>query len=186
MRTQMIAKERGAFRLDQFARSANARAHEMGTAAEIWEQSGGTITAFCDFVGSGGTFAGLKRGLTARNPAVRGYVVEPVGAAVLAGQSIVQAQHKIQGGGYARRDLPLLADVGVDGYVQVSDNEAIAAARALAIEEGIFGGFSSGANLAAALNLLRGKEKGGTLAVLICDSGLKYLSTDLWPSFVRD
>jgi len=63
----------------------------------------------------------------------------------------------------------------------VSDEEAIDATRHLAREEGIFAGFSSGANVAAALKLLRGPQQGGIVAVLICDSGLKYLSTDLWP-----
>ena len=77
--------------------------------------------------------------------------------------------------------LPMLEpQVQVDGFLQVSDNEAIAAARRLAREEGIFAGFSSGANLAAALQLLRGPCRGETVAILICDSGLKYLSTDLW------
>ena len=68
----------------------------------------------------------------------------------------------------------------VDGYIQVSDEEAIQAARDLAKYEGIFCGFSAGANFAAAVKLLRTKEEGGTIAILLCDSGLKYLSTDLW------
>jgi cysteine synthase A len=68
----------------------------------------------------------------------------------------------------------------VDGYTQVSDEEAIQAAHDLARYEGIFCGFSGGANFAAAVKLLETKEKGGTIAILLCDSGLKYLSTDLW------
>ena len=77
-------------------------------------------------------------------------------------------------------DLPLLRSEHVDGYLKVSDEEAILAARRLAREEGIFAGFSSGANVAAALRLLAGPCRGETVAVLINDSGLKYLSTDLW------
>ncbi len=77
--------------------------------------------------------------------------------------------------------LPLMDGEAVDGYLQVSDDEAIDAARLLAREEGIFGGFSAGANLAAALRLLQSQEKGSTIAFLVCDSGLKYLSTDLYP-----
>ena len=69
----------------------------------------------------------------------------------------------------------------IDGYLQVSDEEAIEATRGLARKEGIFAGFSSGANLAAAFKLLRGPCRGQTVAVIINDSGLKYLSTDLWP-----
>ena len=77
-------------------------------------------------------------------------------------------------------DLSLLAGVPIDGYLTVSADEARSTARALAAEEGIFAGFSAGANVAAALRLLDGPERGGTIAVLICDSGLKYLSTNLW------
>ena len=68
----------------------------------------------------------------------------------------------------------------IDGYIQVDDKDAIMYARLLAKEEGIFAGFSSGANVAAAMQLLQGELQGCTVAVLLCDSGLKYLSTDLW------
>jgi cysteine synthase A len=68
----------------------------------------------------------------------------------------------------------------VDGYLQVSEKEAILTARRLAKREGIFTGFSSGANAAAALQLLKGECRGNTIVILLCDSGLKYLSTDLW------
>jgi cysteine synthase A len=74
-------------------------------------------------------------------------------------------------------ELPLLRRGDVDGYIRIRDDEAIAAARRLAREEGIFAGYSSGANVAAALRLLRGR----TVVTLINDSGAKYLSTDLWP-----
>ena len=77
-------------------------------------------------------------------------------------------------------DLPLLNPELIDGYLKVSDGQAIEMARRLAREEGIFAGFSSGANLAAAMELLKLEFKGKTAVVLICDSGLKYLSTDLW------
>jgi cysteine synthase A len=78
--------------------------------------------------------------------------------------------------------LPLLRPEHVDGHLQVSEAEAIRTARRLAKEEGIFAGFSSGANVAAALQLLAGEGRGATIIVLLCDSGLKYLSTDLWDS----
>ena len=76
--------------------------------------------------------------------------------------------------------LPLVQSQYVDGYLKVSDEEAIWIARRLAKEEGIFAGFSSGTNVAAALGLLEGAFKGKTVTVLLNDSGLKYLSTDLW------
>ena len=77
-------------------------------------------------------------------------------------------------------DLEFLRDVKPDGYLQVSDEEATHAARRLAAEEGLFAGFSSGANAAAALKLLSGDMREKTVVILLSDSGLKYLSTDLW------
>ena len=77
-------------------------------------------------------------------------------------------------------ELKFINPALVDGYIQVSGNEATQAARRLARAEGIFAGFSSGANLAAAAQLLAGELKGQTIVILINDSGLKYLSTRLW------
>ncbi len=77
-------------------------------------------------------------------------------------------------------DLPLINPDDIDGYLCVTDEEAIAVARRLAREEGIFAGFSSGANVAAAMQLLKTTCYGKTIVVLLSDSGLKYLSTDLW------
>jgi len=178
--TARLAAERGAFRADQFRLESNARAHELGTGAEIVRQAGGALTAFCDFVGSGGTFAGCAAAFKRHDPAIRCYLVEPAGAAVLAGEAARAPNHPIQGGGYSMPELPLLRREHVDGFVQVTGDQARAGARRLAREEGIFGGFSAGANLAAALKLLAGPCRGGTIAFLVCDSGLKYLSTDLW------
>jgi|SRR6185437_3774601 len=179
-RATEITRERGAFRADQFHREGNWHAHAETTGPEIVRQAG-RVDAFCDFVGSGGTFRGCAEVLRASNPAVRCYVVEPSGAAVLAAGRIVRANHRIQGGGYSMRDLPFLDGFRVDGYLQVTDEEAISCARRLAAEEGIFAGFSSGANVASALQLLGGEARGQTVVTIACDSGLKYLSTDLWP-----
>lgn len=179
-RAEEITRERSAFRADQFRRDGNWRAHSETTGPEIVRQAG-RIDAFCDFVGSGGTFRGCAEALRASRPAVRCYVVEPAGAAVLAASTVVRPNHRIQGGGYSIRDLPFLEGFRVDGYIQITDDEAISCARRLAAEEGIFAGFSSGANVAAALQLLGGEARGQTVVTLACDSGLKYLSTDLWP-----
>lgn len=174
-----IVKSRKAFRLDQFHRKGNYEAHEA-TGAEFWRQSGGCITAFCDFVGTGGTFAGVTMALRAQSKAIRTYIVEPSGAAVLAGCDLHDENHRIQGGGYSMRSLPLLDEVAPDGYITVTDSEALSTARDLAIREGIFVGISSGANVAAALKLLSGPEKGGVIAVVLNDTGQKYFSTELW------
>ena len=158
---QRITDARGAFRADQFAHPGNPAAHESGTAPEIWEQSGHAVTAFCDFAGSGGTLGGAARFFGPRE--VRCYQVAPDAPA-----------HPIQGGGYFMPDLTHLRDTNLAGTVTISGNEAAMNARLLARREGIFGGYSAGANLAAAIQLLQGPETGG------CVAFVKYLSTALW------
>jgi len=180
--TQKIVLQRGAFRADQFRLQGNQRAHYLHTAREIIHQTGGLFHAFCDFAGTGGSFAGCAAAFKEHNPSIHCFIVEPEGAAVLAGERATNPNHRIQGGGYSMVSLPLLRPEHVDGYLQVSESDAIRTARRLAKQEGIFTGFSSGANVAAALQLLNGKCRGGTIVVLLCDSGLKYLSTDLWDS----
>ena len=175
-----IAAERAAFRADQFHLDGNPAAHEDGTAPEIWEQSGGDVRAFCEFVGTGGTFTGIARYLKKRDPSIGCYVIEPDGAAALRGEPVVRPGHRIQGGGYAMRSLPLLDRELVDGFLTVSDGDAIDAARRLARTEGILAGFSAGACLAGAEQLLRGPHAGETVVIVLADSGMKYLSTDLW------
>ncbi|MFJ6087874.1 PLP-dependent cysteine synthase family protein [Streptomyces sp. NPDC092369] len=175
-----IAEQRGAFRSDQFESGSNPDAHFLGTGPEIWSQTSGEVDAFVDFVGTGGSLAGVTRALKERKPSVKCFAVEPEGAAVLAGQQAVEPRHPIQGGGFSRLDLTHLRGVSLDGHIQVSGDQARSASRLLATREGIFAGFSAGANVAAALHLLRGSLSGATVAVLIPDSGLKYLSTDLW------
>lgn len=178
--TRRIVDERGAFRADQFVLEGSRRAHYLHTGPELIEQSGGSIGVFCDFVGSGGTFGGCAAALKEHDPLIRCYVVEPETAAVLAGKEITDPGHPIQGGGYSMPVLKFIEPELVDGYLQVSASDAVETARKLARIEGIFAGFSSGANVAAALQLLRREERGKTVGVMICDSGLKYLSTDLW------
>lgn len=179
-RAQQLTQERGAFRADQFLRDGNWRAHAETTGPEILRQAG-EVDAFCDFVGSGGTYRGCAEAFRALKPNVRCYVVEPAGAAVLAGERPLRPNHRIQGGGYSMENLKFLQGTSVDGFLQVTDSEAAACARRLATEEGVFAGFSTGANLAAALQLLQGAHRGETVVTIACDSGLKYLSTDLWP-----
>jgi len=178
--TQRIVAQRRAFRADQFVLQGSVRAHQLHTGPEILAQSDGAVQAFCDFVGTGGSLAGCTSAFKTHDPSIACYAIEPSGAATLAGEPVTRAGHRIQGGGYAR-ELPLLDAAQLAGFLQVTDDEATAAARRLAAEEGIFAGFSSGANLAGALQLLNGPCRGQTVAILICDSGLKYLSTDLWP-----
>jgi len=175
-----ITKQRKAFRADQFYRDGNWQAHYNNTAPEIWEATNGNLDAFADFLGSGGTYKGIAKALKERNSQVQCFVVEPEGAAVAAGQQVTNPYHPIQGGGYIIPELKFLDKVPVDGFIQISGDEAQKTTKELARYEGIFGGYSSGANVAAALQLLSGDMVGKTIAVVICDSGLKYLSTSLW------
>lgn len=178
--TSRLAGELGAFRADQFERPGNRNAHYAGTAAEIWAQCDGVVTAFCDFAGSGGTFAGCCRYFKEQDASIRCYIVEPENAAALSGACVSNPDHPIQGGGYAMNTLVQLNGVEPDGYLEVSTEDVLRCTRRLAREEGIFAGYSTGANLAGALALLNGPLPGATIATIACDSGLKYLSTDLW------
>ena len=178
--TERISKEREAFRADQFRLPGSSRAHYLHTAHEMLEQAQGKIDVFCDFVGTGSSFGGCSAALKKNDPNILCYVVEPAEAAILAGEPVTNPNHRLQGGGYSMTDLPLINRDLIDGYLQVTDQDAIETTRRLAKEEGIFAGFSSGTNVAAAMQLLNTSHQGKTIAVLLCDSGLKYLSTDLW------
>jgi cysteine synthase A len=178
--TDRIVAERAAFRADQFQLTGNFRAHYLHTGPEILAQAGCGIDGFCDFAGTGGSFAGCSAVFKERNPATRCYLVEPEGAAILAGKPVTNPNHPIQGGGYAIPALRFINRAHVDGYIEVSGELATETARELARTEGIFAGFSAGANVAAAKRLLGGELSGKTIVVLLNDSGLKYLSTDLW------
>ncbi|GGA27347.1 PLP-dependent cysteine synthase family protein [Psychrobacillus lasiicapitis] len=176
---QQITKERNAFRADQFNHVGNIHAHEYFTGEEMWKQSNGEIDVFLDFAGSGGTFTGCAKALKKHNPTIRCYLVEPDTAPYYSNKKPTNPNHKIQGGGYSM-ELPLLDKNLVTDYIHITNDEATKVARELAKKEGIFAGFSSGANVAAALELLKGREKGANIVLTINDSGLKYLSTDLY------
>lgn len=182
-RTVELTRELGAFRPNQFHNPHTVKAHETGTGLEIWEQTGGTVGAFVAHIGAGGTFIGVARALKSRNPAIRCYAAEPASAPFIAAgaSAVTSTSHKIQGTGYAQVP-PLWQPELVEGFLTVTDESAISTARALATREGIFGGFSGGANVAAALQLARDCPAGTLIATLVPDSGLKYLSTDLYPA----
>ena len=176
--TERLVKETGAFYLNQFANQNNSISQEVA-ANEMWTQSEGKIQVFLDFIGTGGTFAGYSRALKNHNPEIRCYTVEPYGLAYYKNEIIEGASHGIQGGGYAK-EMPVVDRSLIDGYVTVTDEEAVNLTRLLAKKEGIFAGFSSGANLSAAIKLLEGDEKGKDIGIVINDCGLKYMSTDLF------
>jgi cysteine synthase len=182
LRTVELVRELGAFRPNQFHNVNAVLAHEQTTGREIWEQTDGNVAAFVASIGTGGTYVGIARALKARNARVKCYAAEPASAPFIAKGSagVTSTSHKIQGTGYALVP-PLWQPELVDGYLAVSDEQAIETARLLATREGIFGGFSGGANVAAALEVARTVEPGALVVTVIPDSGLKYLSTDLYP-----
>jgi len=179
LETRRLTEELGAFRADQFNLPANIHAHQYGTAREIIEQTGGDINAFVDFAGSGGTFAGCSKGLKEYNPNIKCYLAEPDSAAYYLGKGLTNKNHVIQGGGYSM-ELPLVEREYIDGVITVTDSEAVEYTRSLARLEGAFCGFSSGANVCAAVKLLHGEFEGQSVVITLNDSGLKYLSTDLY------
>ncbi|MDR1316348.1 MAG: cysteine synthase family protein [Spirochaetales bacterium] len=175
-----FAEKNGAFLTNQFYNPDNSMAHEKGTAREIWEQTDGKIDYFVDFVGTGGTYAGIAKGLKAYNKNIKCFVVEPEKGGVYGGHTPSENPiHVIQGGGYAvKREL--VDETNVDGSVLISDQECTQTTRELAAVEAIFGGFSAGANVRAAIKLLQGEARGKTIVCLANDTGLKYLSTKLY------
>ena len=175
---EKIVAETGAFYFNQFSNPNNSISHERA-AIEMWEQSEAKIQVFADFIGTGGTFMGYSRALKRCNPETRCYVVEPYGAAYYGGEVIEGTSHIIQGGGYAK-DMDIVDKSLMHGFVNITNEEAIEATQMLAKLEGVFAGFSSGANVMAAVKLLQGPEKGGHIGVVVNDCGLKYMSTNLF------
>jgi cysteine synthase len=171
-----LARESGAFYVDQFNNRSGVRAHESTTGPEIWQQSGGRIDAFVTGVGTGASLVGVSRFLRAQSPGVRVYAVEPARSRPLDGRDVESPQHVIQGTGYGLVP-PLWRDFTPDGCLAVSDDEAIRYQRELGSREGLFAGFSSAANVSAAIQLARSGELGQnpTVVTLLCDTGLKYI-----------
>ncbi|MCL2852315.1 MAG: cysteine synthase family protein [Defluviitaleaceae bacterium] len=175
---ERITKDTGAFFINQFKNFDNAQAQEVA-ALEMWEQSEGRIQVFADFIGTGGTFTGYAKAFKRCDSQIRCYAVEPYGCAFYKGEIIEGASHQIQGGGYAKEQEIVKREL-MDGTVTVTDEEAVQATLLLAKKEGVFAGYSSGANLMAAIKLLQGEECGNQAGIVINDCGLKYMSTSLF------
>jgi len=178
-RAAQLVEELGAFWANQFDNPSAVEAHHLTTAQEIIEQTQGKVDVFLDVVGTASGFIGIARGLKEHNPHIRCLVVEPATAPFLAGKPVTNLSHKLQGSSYAF--APGNWDGKFcDGYLTVTDEEAVAMTRKLASLEGIMAGYTSGGNVAAALKLAADCDPGTNIVTLICDTGLKYLSTDLY------
>jgi cysteine synthase A len=166
---------------NQFHNCNTALGHELTTGAEILEQLDGRVDSFVATVGACGMLTGVSRALKKANPRTKVIVVEPTTVAVLAGKRVTNPSHVLQGTSY-NLIPPLYHRKLVDGFMTVKNEQAIRTARRLTREEGIMGGFSTGAHVWAALQIAARAKRGARIVTLVSDSGMKYLSTDLYPA----
>ena len=177
-RARQISEEPGTFYSDQLQNEDGiAGYHPLGE--EIWSQTGGRVDVFIQVVGTAHSIEGTATVLRGYNPSIRVVAVEPAESPVLSGGE--PGAHKIEGIGLGF--IPQLWRASIaDEIMTVSTEEAKLMARQLASREGLFAGTSSGANVVAALRVAERLGPGHTIVTLLVDSGLKYLTTDLYTS----
>lgn len=173
-----LAEEHGWFLADQFANPANPAYHRNTTAAEILQDfAGRRLDHFVSGWGTGGTLTGVGEMLKLARPGVEVVAAEPAVAAMLQGADFTP--HKIQG--WTPDFIPeVLNRDAADRVLSVADDVAIATARRLAAEEGIFAGISAGATVAAALDVAKGADEGAVILAMLPDTGERYFSTPLF------
>ena len=175
---EIVAGDKSTFMPQQFNNQANPDAHRKTTALELWEQTDGKIDILVAGVGTGGTITGVSEVIKKKKPDFRAIAVEPVDSAVLSGEK--PGPHKIQGIGAGFVPKVLNTDVYSE-IIKVKADDAFNMARRLAKEEGILTGISAGANVFAAVEVAKRKEnKGKTIVTILCDTGERYLSTELF------
>jgi cysteine synthase A len=173
---QSLSSQPGTYWTDQLNNTDSiAGYHPMGE--EIWAQTGGTVDAFVQAVGTTASLRGVSEILRRGNAGVRIIAVEPAESAVLAGGP--PGAHKIEGIGIGYPP-PMWDPALVDQIIGISTADAEAMARRLAREEGLFAGTSSGANVLAAIEVGERLGPSATVVTLLIDSGLKYLSTGVY------
>jgi cysteine synthase A len=173
----------------QFDNPANPEIHRKTTAEEIWKDTDGKVDILVAAVGTGGTITGCVEVIKARKPSFAAIAVEPKDSPVisqcLAGQPLKPGPHKIQGtgAGFIPKNLHLKDSKGrpqIVECIQISNDESFVMARRLAKEEGLLVGISTGANVAAALQVAgRPENKGKMIVTVACSTGERYLSTAL-------
>ena len=175
---ELLESTPGAWMPDQFNNPANARAHYETTGPELWRDTDGGVDVLVAGVGSGGTITGAGRYLKEQNPAIRVVAVEPAESPVLSGGW--PGPHKIQGIGAGF--VPETLDTKVyDEVIAVSNDDAFKYGRQFSHVEGVLIGISSGAALAAAIELAKRPEfEGKNIVALLPDTGDRYLSTELF------
>lgn len=175
---RIVAERPGALMLQQFENPANPAAHRRTTAEEIWRDTGGRLDAVIAGVGTGGTITGCAQALKGRGPGIRFVAVEPEDSAVLSGGK--PGPHKIQGigAGFVPTNLDRFL---IDEVIRIGNESAFTVARRVAALEGLPVGISSGATIAAALEIgARPQMAGKRLVVIVASSAERYLSTELF------
>jgi cysteine synthase len=175
-RSREIVRETDGFATDQF-RNRDMLDGYAALGEELLEQLDGRIEAFCGYIGTAGCFVGVTRVLRRALPELLRVGIEPAESPVLSGGA--PGTHRIEGGGAGFRP-PLLEDDDLDEVRTVSTADAFAMARRAAVEEGLWSGPSTGANLTVALELARRLGSGQRVATTLVDSGLKYLGGDVY------
>ncbi|WP_353216794.1 cysteine synthase A [Sandarakinorhabdus sp.] len=186
--SRRIAQETpGAIWANQFDNVANRLAHIRTTAAELWEQTDGKIDGFTCAVGTGGTLAGVALGLRAQKPGITIALTDPEGAALynwFANGELKAEGSSVSEGIGQSRITGNLDGLAVDAQFRVGDSEGLHWVRRLNDEEGICLGLSSGINVAGAIRLAQMMGPGHIIATILCDSGLRYLSTIYNPEWL--
>lgn len=172
---QLHAEQKDSVICGQFVNEANPRAHYLTTGPELWKDCEGKIDVFVAGIGTGGTFAGTVKYLKERNPNLYAVAVEPRGSAVLSGGKA--GAHGLQGIGAGF--VPQILDTTlIDEVIPVAEEDAYEIGRTLAVSDGVFTGISAGAAAWAAVRVAqRPQNAGKRIAVIIPDTGARYLST---------